>query len=117
MRQAPVPAFAVHDHAARQHEPPPEALLVQRGQQDGGAGVVVADIRGRVGEVDTQTDHGGLVADGVDARDRHAHGVGVTNVGSVNIDAFGGPRSGRGGVEHADFVPAVRRVRRRRATR
>ena len=80
---------------------------MEHGQQHGGPVTVVTDVRGGVGEVEAEPDHGCLVAHGVDAGERGAHGVGVTNVRSVNLDAAGGPRDGRRAVEHTDFVAGV----------
>ena len=67
---APVPALAVDDHAAGQHQPAPERPPPQGLEQGGGAGVVVGDVGADVAEVDAQPDLGRLVADGVDAGDR-----------------------------------------------
>ena len=51
VRAAHVPAFAVDDHAAREHEAAREARSVQRAEQHGGAQVVVPDIVDGVAEI------------------------------------------------------------------
>ncbi len=67
--RARIRAFAVHDHAAREDEPAREPRVVQRAQQHRRPEVVVRDVLGDVAEVDAEADHGGLMADGIDAAD------------------------------------------------
>ena len=75
-----VAALAVHDHARRQHEAPRERPGGECPQQDGRAGVVVADIVGDVEEIVAEADHSGLVADALDADESPLDGRRVADV-------------------------------------
>ena len=95
---AAVATLAVHDHRRRQHDPAGEAELVQDRQPDRGADVVVGDVVADVGEVDPEADAGRLVADGVDAVEGAAPGIGVAaRRASISVDVVGGGRPGAWG--------------------
>src|SRR5918999_570048 len=96
--RAPVPALAVDDHAARQHESPNGARAVHRGEYRCGSGVVVRDVLGDVRWIDAETDHRGVVGDRVDAPEGMLDHVNVAHVAAELLDA-GSPLL-RGDVQH-----------------
>ena len=57
--------FAVYDHAAGENESTRPVCVVQRAQKCRGAEIVLRDVIGHIGEVDTESDHGRLMADRV----------------------------------------------------
>ena len=61
-----------------------------RGEQHGGAEVVVADVVGRVGGVHTVPDHRGLVADDVDTAQRARNASGSRTSPCTNSPTQGG---------------------------
>ena len=84
--RGPGNSLAVHDHAARQHQPAPERPAPQRPQERRRADAVGRDVAGDVVEVDAQADHRRLVADRVDAVDRGLHRLDVGDVGEPDVD-------------------------------
>ena len=81
VERALVPALPVHDHRAREDEPP-YAGSGHGGEQDGGPEVVAGDVLRRVGDAVAEPDHGRLVTDGVDAREGTGDGRGVAHIGA-----------------------------------
>ena len=103
MLGAAVGALAVDDHRRGEHQPGRSASR-HRGEQHRCSQVVVADVRRQVLQVDTESHHGGLVADGVDPGERGVAGGGVADVALDELRAEG-QVDGRCTVEHADVVP------------
>ena len=113
---AGVGALAVDDHGAGQDEPA-DADPGHRGEQDGRAEVVAADVLGQVGEVHAHAHHGRVVHDRVDPGDGPADRVGVAQVadGDRYTEVHGGRCiamcGGVQAVQHA-YVVAGRGERR-----
>src|SRR5438552_4880942 len=110
VRVAPISAFAVYDHAAGERHPPTKLNAVERAQEGCRPEVVVVYVVGDVVEVDAQSDHCGLVRDGVDARNRRLDRRGV---GDVAPEIFGpvvapiGNARVRGGKERIENAHVV----------
>ncbi len=106
----PVCTFAVDDHAAPDDEPSAEVAVVQRCQQCRGADVVVTHVCRRVGEVETETDHGRLVADRIDPGDCPRGDVRVGEitplVARLWVEVVGSTRmcARMEPIDHPDFV-------------
>lgn len=83
----------------------PDPQFVHRGEQHGGAEVVVAGVQGRVGRVEAVADHGGLVADDVHPFEELLHRVEVRDVTRARRAVAVG--LGEVGVEHDDVVVVV----------
>ena len=82
---AQVAALPVDHHRAGQHQPP-DLRAVHRGEHDGGAEVVVTDVRGQVLQVHAEPHHRRLMAHGVDAVEgvvRQLTDVGMQPLGPV----------------------------------
>ena len=84
--RASVATLAVHDHRARQHQPPHPGPA-HRGQQHRGAEVVGRRVRRQVVEVDPEPDHRGLVADRVHTGQCTGDSVRVPHVRDHQVDA------------------------------
>ncbi|PSL54149.1 hypothetical protein B0I31_107204 [Saccharothrix carnea] len=80
----------------------PHAGLVHRGEQHGGAEVVVAGVQGCVGRVEAVAHDGGLVADHVHSFEEFFHRVGIGDVVGHGWTVAVG--LGEVGVEHDDVV-------------
>ena len=109
---ASVSPLAVDHHAARDHDRPAEASLVQRTEQRRGAEIVVGDVGVDVGEVDAQPHHRRLVADRVDTLHCLPHRLEVPHIGIHVVDVIAqvvrmlGVRRRRDGVERDHVVAA-----------
>ncbi len=110
---APVPTFAVDDHAAGEDETAREAESVEGPQQGRGADVVVVAVGDDVGEVDAEAHHGRLVTHriGGPERGRERRLIGHVDPLVVDVDPevrrWAGVGHGEQGVDAADLVPRV----------
>ena len=88
MHGAAVGALAVDDHAAREHQPPAEAVGRQRPQEHGRREIVLAHVVGDVAEVAAEADHSRLVGDRRHALERAPEGIGIADITVLEL----GPR-------------------------